>query len=144
MNDNNIIIKGKVTWGIYGKTNKDDRELYRLTLESENLDDEMRSKISELFKDASMSPKFLKDKKNNKVNLKSAFDIPVDVRDSEVPEDEKEIIKSYSEWLADGRIIDAEVSIKVVLKKTDNISAMYPLAIVVHKMGSVYDPFDFD
>ena len=132
-----VILKGKVTFAKFGTSKKDNREMYRLTIEVPNFDIETRKKIAEAYENAAMSPKFIKDASCNTVNLKSLYDIPVKTEEME--------IDSLQKWLDDGRLIDAEISVKCKIKKMEESGAIYPVAIIVRKFGSKYDFFaDFD
>ena len=132
-----VVLKGKVTFAKFGSSKKDSREMYRLTIEVPNFDIDTRKKIAEAYENAVMLPKFIKDSSCNTVNLKSLYDVPV-------KSEEKEIV-SLQKWLDDGRLIDAEISVKCKIKKTEERGAIYPIAIIVHKFGSKYDFFaDFD
>ena len=132
-----VVLKGKVTFAKFGSSKKDNREMYRLTIEVPNFDIETRKKIAEAYENAVMLPKFIKDASCNTVNLKSLYDVPLKCPDSE--------IDSLQDWLDDGRTIDSEVSVKCKIKKMEESGAIYPVAIIVHKFGSKYDVFaDFD
>ena len=64
--------------------------------------------------------------------------------DVSVKSEEKEI-DSLQKWLDDGRLIDAEISVKCKIKKMEESGTIYPIAIIVRKFGSKYDFFaDFD
>ena len=132
-----VVLKGKVTFAKFGSSKKDNREMYRLTIEVPNFDIETRKKIAEAYENAVMLPKFIKDSSCNTVNLKSLYDIPVKTEEKE--------IDSLQKWLDDGRLIDAEISVKCKIKKTEESGSIYPIAIIVRKFGSKYDFFaDFD
>ena len=132
-----VILKGKVTFAKFGSSKKDNRDMYRLTIEIPNFDIETRKKIAEAYENAVMLPKFIKDSSCNTVNLKSLYDVPVKTEEKE--------IDSLQKWLNDGRLIDAEVSVKCKIKKMEESVAIYPVAIIVRKFGSKYDFFaDFD
>ena len=132
-----VILKGKVKFAKFGSSKKDNREMYRLTIEVPNFDIETRKKIAEAYENAVMFPKFIKDSSCNTVNLKSLYDVPVKTEEKE--------IDSLQKWLDDGRLIDSEVSAKCKIKKMEESGAIYPVAIIVHKFGSKYDFFaDFD
>ena len=126
-----INVKGKLKFLAYGKTQKDNREMYRFTIEAENLTDDLRKKFDEVFNGASMIPNFVK-KKTNSINLKTQYDI--DVRC-----EEDEAICSLEKFIENGCCIDADVVCKIKLKKEKN--AMYPCALLVKKLGSKYDMF---
>ena len=132
-----VVLKGKVTFAKFGPSKKDNREMYRLTIEVPNFDIDTRKKIAEAYENAVMLPKFIKDTSCNTVNLKSLYDVPLKCSDSE--------IDSFQDWLDDGRTIDAEISVKCKIKKMEESGAIYPVAIIVKKFGSKYDFFaDFD
>ena len=132
-----VVLKGKVTFAKFGSSKKDNRELYRLIIEVTNLDIDTRKKIAEAYENAVMLPKFIKDSSCNTVNLKSLYDVPVKTEEKE--------IDSLQKWLDDGRLIDAEISVKCKIKKMEESGAIYPVAIIVRKFGSKYDYFtDFD
>lgn len=132
-----VILKGKVTFAKFGSSKKDNRDMYRLTIEVPNFDIETRKKIAEAYENAVMLPKFIKDSSCNTVNLKSLYDVPLKCSNIE--------IDSLQDWLDDGRTIDAEVSVKCKIKKMEESGAIYPVAIIVKKFGSKYDFFaDFD
>ena len=44
-----VILKGKVTFAKFGSSKKDNREMYRLTIEVPNFDIETRKKIAEAY-----------------------------------------------------------------------------------------------
>lgn len=134
-----MIIKGKLTYCGFGKTKKDDKEKYRLTVDcGDNLDIETRKELASVYENAVMLPKFIKDASCNTINLKSLYDIPV-----KCPEDEN--IKMLSDLITDGHYIDAEIRVSLVLKSTEESGAIYPKAIVIDKLGSKYDTFsDFN
>ena len=143
--DNNyVILNGKVTFAKFGCTQKDNRNMYRLTMECSNLDDtdndtklSNRDIITGAYVGSAMCPKFVKDETCNTVNLKSLYDIALKCSDTN--------IDSFQKWLDDGRTIDAEVSVKCKVVTKNNGGAMYPTAIIVRKFGSKYDFFaDFD
>ena len=132
-----VVLKGKVTFAKFGPSKKDNREMYRLTIEVPNFDIDTRKKIAEAYENAVMLPKFIKDASCNTVNLKSLYDVPLKCSDSE--------IDSFQDWLDDGRTIDSEISVKCKIKKREESGAIYPVAIIVKKFGSKYDFFaDFD
>lgn len=133
-----VILRGKVTFAKFGSSKKDNRDMYRLTIEVQDFDIDTRKKIAEAYENAVMLPKFIKDSSCNTVNLKSLYDVPV-----MCPDDEE--IESLQDWLDDGRMIDAEVSVKCKIKKMEESGAIYPSAIIIRKLGSKYGPFaDFD
>lgn len=132
-----VILKGKVTFAKFGSSKKDNRDMYRLTMVVPAFDIDTRRKIAEAYENAVMIPRFIKDSSYNIVNLKSLYDVPV-------KSEEKEI-DSLQKWLDDGRLIDAEISVKCKIKKMEESGAIYPVAIIVRKFGSKYDFFaDFD
>lgn len=132
-----VILKGKVTFAKFGSSKKDNRDMYRLTMVVPAFDIDTRMKIAEAYENAVMIPRFIKDSSYNIVNLKSLYDVPV-------KSEEKEI-DSLQKWLDDGRLIDAEISVKCKIKKMEESGAIYPVAIIVRKFGSKYDFFaDFD
>lgn len=132
-----VILKGKVTFAKFGSSKKDNRDMYRLSMVVPAFDFDTRKKIADAYENAVMLPKFVKDSSCNVVNLKSLYDIPV-------KSEEKEI-DSFQKWLDDGRLIDAEISVKCKIKKMEESGAIYPVAIIVRKFGSKYDFFaDFD
>ena len=144
MDNNYVILNGKVTFAKFGITQKDNRNMYRLTMECSNLDDtdndtklSNRDIITGAYVGSAMCPKFVKDESCNTVNLKSLYDIALKCTEPE--------IDSFQKWLDDGRTIDAEVSVKCKVVTKNNSGAMYPTAIIVRKFGSKYDFFaDFD
>ena len=146
MNNNNnyVILNGKVTFAKFGITQKDNRNMYRLTMECNNLDNtdndtklSNRDIITGAYVGSAMCPKFVKDESCNTVNLKSLYDIALKCPVAD--------IDSFQKWLDDGRTIDAEVSVKCKVVTKNNGGAMYPTAIIVRKFGSKYDFFaDFD
>lgn len=144
MDNNYVILNGKVTFAKFGCTQKDNRNMYRLTMECNNLDDtdndtklSNRDIITGAYVGSAMCPKFVKDETCNTVNLKSLYDIALKCPDAD--------IDSFQKWLDDGRTIDAEVSVKCKVVTKNNCGAMYPTAIIVRKFGSKYDFFaDFD
>ena len=132
-----IVLKGKVTFAKFGSSRKDNRNMYRLSIEVKDFDIDTRKKIAEAYENAVMIPKFIKDSSCNIINLKSLYDIPVKSKEKE--------IDSFQKWLDDGRLIDAEISVKCKIKKMEESGAIYPVAIIVRKFGSKYDFFaDFD
>ena len=132
-----IVLKGKVTFAKFGSSRKDNRNMYRLSIEVKDFDIDTRKKIAEAYENAVMLPKFIKDSSCNIINLKSLYDIPVKSKEKE--------IDSFQKWLDDGRLIDAEISVKCKIKKMEESGAIYPVAIIVRKFGSKYDFFaDFD
>lgn len=132
-----VILKGKVTFAKFGSSKKDNRDMYRLTMVIPAFDIDTRKKIAEAYENAVMIPRFIKDSSYNIINLKTLYDVPV-------KSEEKEI-DSLQKWLDDGRIIDAEISVKCKIKKMEESGAIYPVAIIVRKFGSKYDFFaDFD
>ena len=126
-----INVRGKLKFLAFGKTQKDSREMYRFTIEAENLTDDLRKKFDEVFIGASLIPNFVKDKTNS-INLKTQYDI--DVRC-----EEDATICSLEKFIENGCCIDADVVCKIKLKKEKN--AMYPCALLVKKLGSKYDMF---
>ena len=146
MDNNYVILNGKVTFAKFGSTQKDNRNMYRLTIECNNLDDtdndiklSNRDIITGAYVGSAMCPKFVKDDTCNTVNLKSLYDIALKCPDTD--------IDTFQKWLDDGRTIDAEISVKCRVKTDDNgnSGAIYPIAIKVRKFGSKYDLFaDFD
>ena len=146
MDNNYVILNGKVTFAKFGSTQKDNRNMYRLTMECNNLDDidndtklSNRDIITGAYVGSVMCPKFVKDESCNTVNLKSLYDITLKCPDAD--------IDTFQKWLDDGRTIDAEVSVKCRVKTNDkgDGGAIYPIAIKVRKFGSKYDFFaDFD
>lgn len=146
MDNNYVILNGTVTFAKFGSTQKDNRNMYRLTIECNNLDDtdndtklSNRDIITSAYVGSAMCPKFVKDETCNTVNLKSLYDIALKCTDTD--------IDTFQKWIDDGRTIDAEVSVKCRVKTNDkgDGGAMYPIAIIVRKFGSKYDFFaDFD
>lgn len=138
MDNNYIILNGIVTFAKFGSTQKDNRNMYRLTMECSNLDDtdnntklSNRDIITGAYVGSVMCPKFVKDELCNTVNLKSLYDIALKCPDSE--------IDSFQKWLDDGRTIDAKVSVKCKVVTKNNGGAIYPTEIIVRKFGSKYD-----
>lgn len=130
-----IILKGKVIFARFGSTSKDERDMYRLSIEVQNFDDETREKIAEAYKDTDMVPNFIKDVSCNIVNLKSLFNVPLKSKEKE--------INSLQKWFDDGRLNNAEISVKCKVKKKEESGALYPIAIIVRKFGSdIFDDFD--
>ena len=126
-----INVRGKLKFLAFGKTQKDNREMYRFTIEAENLTDNLRKKFDEVFSGASMIPNFVKEKTNS-INLKTQYDI--DVRC-----EEDDTICSLEKFIENGCYIDSEVVCKIKLKKEKN--AIYPCALLIKKLGSKYDMF---
>ena len=144
MDNNYVILNGKVIFAKFGSTKKDNRNMYRLTIECTNLDNTAndtklsnRDIIKGAYVGSVMCPKFVKDEACNTVNLKSLYDIALKCPDKD--------IDSFQKWLDDGRTIDAEVSVKCKVVTKGNGGGMYPTAIIVREFGSKYDFFaDFD
>lgn len=144
MDNNYVILNGKVTFAKFGSTQKDNRNMYRFTMECSNLDDtdnntklSIRDIVAGAYVGSAMCPSFVKDETCNTVNLKSLYDIALKCSDTN--------IDSFQKWLDDGRTIDAEVSVKCKVVTKNNSGAMYPTAIIVRKFGGKYDFFaDFD
>ena len=144
MENKYVILNGTVTFAKFGSTQKDNRNMYRLTIKCSNLDDtdndtrlSNRDIITGAYVGSAMCPKFVKDESCNTVNLKSLYDIALKSSDTN--------IDSFQKWLDDGRTIDAEVSVKCKVVTKNNDGAMFPTAIIVRKFGSKYDIFaDFD
>ena len=144
MENKYVILNGTVTFAKFGSTQKDNRNMYRLTIKCSNLDDtdndtrlSNRDIITGAYVGSVMCPKFVKDESCNTVNLKSLYDIALKSSDTN--------IDSFQKWLDDGRTIDAEVSVKCKVVTKNNDGAMFPTAIIVRKFGSKYDIFaDFD
>ena len=128
-----VILNGKVTFAKFGSSKKDARDMYRLTIDVTDFPLEMRKKIAEAYENAVMLPKFIKDASCNTVNLKSLYDVPVKCENRE--------IETLQDWLDDGHTIDAEISVKCKIKKMEESGAIYPVAIIVRKLGSKYDAF---
>lgn len=128
-----VILNGKVSFAKFGKSKKDNREMYRLSVEVSDFPIETRKKIAEAYENASMVPKFIKDSSCNTINLKSLYDIPLKCDNCE--------IETLQDWLDDGRTIDAVISVKCKIKKLEESGAIYPIAIIVRKFGSKYDAF---
>ena len=70
MDNNYVILNGKVTFAKFGCTQKDNRNMYRLTMECNNLDDtdndtklSNRDIITGAYVGSAMCPKFVKKKK---------------------------------------------------------------------------------
>lgn len=126
-----INVKGKLKFLTCGKTEKDNREMYRFTIEAENMTEDLRKKFDEVFSSATMIPKFVKEKTSS-INLKTKYDI-------EVKCEENERIASLDDFIENGCYMDAEVVCKIKLKKDKN--AIYPCALLIKKLGSKYDMF---
>lgn len=131
-----INIKGRIKFLAFGKTTKDEREMYRFTLEADNIDTEIREKLENVFKGASLVPKFITEKTNS-INLKTMYDIPVKCADAIISTSR---ITSLEEFIDDGRYNGAEITCKIKLK--DDKNAIYPTAILIRKLGTVYDAFE--
>ena len=89
--------------------------------------------LDDLYKDAKDKwiPSFYKKREEQKfIKLKSSFDIPVKIRDT----DDK---FSFTDFIDRGLIRGAEISIKLNIKD----QALYPVCIVVEKDGEEYDAF---
>lgn len=126
-----INVRGKLKFLAFGKTQKDNREMYRFTIEAENLTDDLRKKFDEVFNGTSMIPNFVKEKTNS-INLKTQYDIDVKCEDGVS-------IYSLDDLIENGCYIDSDVVCKIKLKKEKN--AIYPCALLIKKLGSKYDMF---
>lgn len=131
-----INIKGRIKFLAFGKTTKDEREMYRFTLEADNIDTEIRAKLENVFKGATLVPKFITEKTNS-INLKTMYDIPVKCADTIISTGK---ITSLEEFIDDGRYNNADVTCKIKLK--DDKNAIYPTALLIRTLGTVYDAFE--
>lgn len=124
-----IIVKGKATSVRFGTTKGDDKERYRVSLDCTNINDFIDEAIK-AYEGCHLKPKYL-DGKTTHINITSRFDYPC------LFENRKLML---SDFIADGRVVDSDVTIKCNLKED---GALYPIAMIVNTMGSEYDPFDF-
>ena len=122
----NIIINGKLTHLYYGSTRFENKEMYRMTIEANNIN---REDFDKVYKDNKFAPKWYTNNNHNIINLKTKYDIPVKF-------DER--VLSLDDFIEDGRTNNAKVQIK--LKITDK--GVYPKSINVIEMGTKYDPFE--
>ena len=122
-----ILVKGKLNILRFGKTDTNDVEKFRMNISVSNKD-EIIGDITKCYEKAVMKPKFLDGSEN--LNLSSKYSFPCKVV-------EEEDIEEIEQLITDGRTVDAEVIVKVVLKE----GAMYPKALKVTKLGSKYDVF---
>lgn len=127
------VLTGTVTFATFGQTAKDKTDKYRVTFNADKFD---KTDFIKAYEKSDLKPKFITDDNCYLINIKSLFDFPCKVTDTDKQSDYD--IEHVSEWLETGEIIDAKIKIKVKLKE----GAIYPVALTVEKMGSIYNPFE--
>ena len=128
------ILTGTVTFATFGKTSKDKTDKYRVTFNADKFD---KTDFIKAYEKSDLKPKFITDDNCYLINIKSLFDFPCKITDSDVDLSDYDV-DHVSEWLETGEIIDAKIKIKVKLKE----GAIYPVAMTVEKLGSIYNPFE--
>lgn len=127
------VITGKVTFATFGQTSKDKTDKYRVTFNSDKFD---KTDFIKAYEKSDLKPKFITDENCYLINIKSLFDFPCKITDPDA--DNGYGVQHVSEWLETGEIIDAKIKIKVKIKE----GAIYPVAMIVEKLGSIYNPYD--
>lgn len=142
--ENTIILKGNVEYLGFGKTKKDAKDKYRLTIKLSNKAEVIEA-IKSTFANCPLKPTIVTDENCDIVNVRSLFAYPVKVVDMKADEDMRNSIVDIADFIDYGFTQDAEISIKVKCKVDGQIGAIYPIALKVSKIGSKYDAFaDFE
>ena len=127
------ILTGTVTFATFGQTSKDKTDKYRVTFNADKFD---KTDFIKAYEKSDLKPKFITDDNCYLINIKSLFDFPCKVTDRDKQSDYD--IEHVSDWLETGEVIDAKIKIKVKIKE----GAIYPVAMIVEKLGSIYNPYD--
>ena len=127
------ILTGTVTFATFGQTSKDKTDKYRVTFNADKFD---KTDFIKAYEKSDLKPKFITDDNCYLINIKSLFDFPCKVTDPDKYSDYD--VEHVSDWLETGEIIDAKIKIKVKIKE----GAIYPVAMTVEKLGSIYNPYE--
>lgn len=127
------ILTGTVTFATFGQTSKDKTDKYRVTFNADKFD---KTDFIKAYEKSDLKPKFITDENCYLINIKSLFDFPCKITDTDA--DNGYGVQHVSDWLETGEIIDAKIKIKVKLKE----GAIYPVSMIVEKLGSIYNPFE--
>ena len=128
------VLTGTVTFATFGQTSKDKTDKYRVTFNADKFD---KTDFIKAYEKSDLKPKFITDENCYLINIKSLFDFPCKITDTDANKSNYDI-KHVSEWLETGEIMDARIKIKVKIKE----GAIYPVAMTVEKLGSIYNPFE--
>lgn len=127
------VLTGTVTFATFGQTSKDKKNKYRVTFNADKFD---KTDFIKAYEKSDLKPKFITDDDCYLINIKSLFDFPCKVTDTDKQTDYD--IEHVSDWLETGEITDAKIKMKVKLKE----GAIYPVSMIVEKLGSIYNPFE--
>lgn len=127
------VLTGTVTYATFGQTSKDKTDKYRVAFNADKFD---KTDFIKAYEKSDLKPKFITDDNCYLINVKSLFDFPCKITDPDKHADYD--VEHMSDWLETGEIIDAKIKIKVKLKE----GAIYPVAMTVEKLGSIYNPFE--
>ena len=116
--ENNIILKGNVQYLGFGKTKKDTKEKYRLTLKLSNKAEVIEA-IKSTFANCPLKPTIVTDETSDIVNIRSLYPYPVKILDTTATTDEP--IEDVAQFIDYGFTQDAEVTIKVKCKTEGQI-----------------------
>lgn len=128
------VLSGTVTFATFGQTSKDKTDKYRVTFNADKFD---KTDFIKAYEKSDLKPKFITDENCYLINIKSLFDFPCCINDPSVKDTDYDI-EHVSGWLETGEIIDAKIKIKVKIKE----GAIYPVAMIIEKLGSIYNPFE--
>lgn len=121
------MLEGSLRKCYHGASRFDEKNKYRLTIYSENIDYQSITAYDE--SPAKLTPGWFKDQ-NGYVNLASEYDIPVmDIKGRTI---------SMDDFLGQDDVYNSRVKIKI--KQTDG--AIYPLAMKILTPGEPKDPFE--
>lgn len=128
------VLTGTVTFATFGQTSKDKTDKYRVTFNADKFE---KTDFIKAYEKSDLKPKFITDENCYLINIKSLFDFPCRIDDPSIKDTEYDIDR-VSGWIETGEIIDAKIKIKVKIKE----GAIYPVSMIVEKMGSIYNPFE--
>lgn len=140
--DNKVVIDGTIEFLKYGTSRYDNEKKFRIAITCDNID---RKAFDSVFKNNKFAPKWYEDESDNKVNLKTSYDIPVKCLDDSYIEslDEKasDYITSLETFIDSNMTKDSKIRIAINIKE----KAIYPKSIQIIKLGEEYNPFsDFN
>lgn len=140
--DNKVVIEGAIDFLKYGTSRYDNEKKFRIAITCDNID---RKSFDSVFKNNKFAPKWYEDESDNKVNLKTSYDIPVKCLDDSfietLGEKASDYITSLETFIDSNMTRDSKVRISINIKE----KAIYPKAIQIIKLGEEYNPFsDFN
>lgn len=139
LNDDNTMVLSAEVKSAYHQTkaDKDGNNIKKNVVTFYPEDKEVFEKLEPVFKNVGkkFTPSWFKTKEH--MIVRSNYDIPVKSTDG------KEL--TFNEWLEDGQIKKAKITIKVLLKTDETgeySGVIYPICVVVNEDGESFNPFE--